>query len=102
MPAILLLFLTHSRTEEGKPEFVPQLNEVRARTWYHLRNAVALTVRKTQSIGLDSIRITLDSSLFSTGQGYTALSQPKSNACISIIHLNNSAFIIDKEVAGEM
>src|SRR5271169_1166836 len=97
MPANISLFLTHSRTEEGKPEFVPQLNEVRARTWYPLTNAVALTVHKTQSLGLDSIRITLDSSLFSTGQGYKALSRPKSKAGISIIHLDNSAFIIDKE-----
>lgn len=62
---------------------------------------MALTVHKTQSVGLDNITLALDSTLFSAGQAYTALSRAKSMAGISITHLEKCAFIVDKEAVEE-
>ena len=45
-----------------------------SRTQYRLQDAFALTVHKTQGLGLNHISLTLDASLFSPSQVYMALS----------------------------
>lgn len=70
-------------------------------TQYPLMNACALIVHKMQSIDLDNIILALDSTLFSAGQAYTALSRAKNMDDISITYLEKCAFIMDKEAVEE-
>jgi ATP-dependent exoDNAse (exonuclease V) alpha subunit len=72
-----------------------------SRTQYPLQNAFALTVHKTQSLSLDDISIVLDSSLFSPGQAYTAISRARALAKVHIIHLDPAAFLVDREAVVE-
>src|SRR5271170_5333786 len=70
------------------------MNGVRySRTQYPLGNAFALTIHKTQSLGLDHICVSLDRSVFSAGQAYTALSRAKRMTGVNISHLDRLAFI---------
>jgi len=72
-----------------------------SRTQYPIQNAFALTVHKTQSLSLPRITLSLDSSLFSTGQAYTALSRGTTLAGLSIAHLDHNAFIVDQNAVKE-
>ena len=72
-----------------------------SRTQYPLTDAFARTVHKTQGLGFDDITVALDSSIFSAGQAYTALSRAKTKTGISITHLEKCAFIVDKEAVEE-
>ena len=71
------------------------------RTQYPLGNAFALTIHKTQSLGLDNIAIALDSSIFGAGQAYTGLSRAKEMSGVHISHLDSSAFIVDQNAVKE-
>jgi ATP-dependent exoDNAse (exonuclease V) alpha subunit len=66
-----------------------------------LGNAFALTIHKTQSLGLDSIAIALDTSIFSAGQAYTGLSRAKQMHGVHISHLDRDAFIVDQNAVKE-
>jgi ATP-dependent exoDNAse (exonuclease V) alpha subunit len=78
------------------------INGVRyTRTQYPLGNAFALTIHKTQSLGLDNIAIALDGSIFSAGQAYTGLSRAKEIKGGHISHLERSAFIVDQNAVKE-
>ena len=68
---------------------------------YPIQNAFALTVHKTQSLSLPRITLSLDSSLFSAGQAYTALSHGTTLASLSIAHLDRDAFIVDHDAVKE-
>ena len=72
-----------------------------SRTQYPLQNAFALTVHKTQSLSIDNLSVSLDSSLFSVGQAYTALSRGTSLEGMSIMHLDRAAFMVDEEAVKE-
>lgn len=72
-----------------------------SRTQYPLQNAFALTVHKTQSLSIANIAVSLDSSFFSVGQAYTALSRGTSLGGLSIMHLDRQAFIVDPEAVRE-
>ena len=72
-----------------------------SRTQYPLQNAFALTVHKTQSLSLDEISVVLDSSLFSPGQAYTAMSRGRTFVKVHIIHLDPTAFLVDQEAVAE-
>jgi ATP-dependent exoDNAse (exonuclease V) alpha subunit len=71
------------------------------RTQYPLGNAFALTIHKTQSLGLDNIAIALDSSIFGAGQAYTGLSRAKEMKGVHISHLERSAFLVDQNAVKE-
>jgi ATP-dependent exoDNAse (exonuclease V) alpha subunit len=71
------------------------------RTQYPMGNAFALTIHKTQSLGLDNIAIALDGSIFSAGQAYTGLSRAKKMSGIHISHLDRRAFIVDQNAVRE-
>ena len=72
-----------------------------SRTQYPIQNAFALTVHKTQSLSLPQITLSLDSSLFSVGQAYTALSHGTTLPGLSIAHLDLDAFIVDQDAVRE-
>ena len=74
---------------------------VYSRTQYPLQNACALTVHKTQSLGIDDVAVSLDSSFFSVGQAYTALSRATTLKGLSIMHLDRRAFIVDEEAVRQ-
>lgn len=71
------------------------------RTQFPLQNAYALTVHKTQSLTLNDLVVSLDKSLFSCGQAYTALSRGRSLAGLGIVHLDREAFIVDGDAVRE-
>ena len=64
-------------------------------------NAYALTVHKTQSLTLNSIAVSLDSTMFAQGHGYTALSRVSEFKEVRIIALCKEAFKVDPEAVGE-
>ena len=72
-----------------------------SRTQFPLQNAFALTVHKTQSLSLPHITVSLDSSIFSAGQAYTALSRGTTLEGLSIMHMDRAAFIVDQETVRE-
>src|SRR5579859_1207054 len=74
---------------------------VYSRTQYPLQSTFALTVHKTQSLSIDNLSVSLDSSLFSVGQAYMALSRGTSLEGLSIMHLDRAAFMVDKEAVKE-
>ena len=72
-----------------------------SRTQFPLQNAFALTVHKTQSLSIPLITVSLDASLFSPGQAYTALSRATTLQGLSIMHFDRAAFIVDQEAVRE-
>ena len=72
-----------------------------SRTQFPLQNAFALTVHKTQSLSLPWITVSLDASLFSAGQAYTALSRGTTLEGLSIVNIDRAAFIVDQEAVVE-
>lgn len=72
-----------------------------SRTQFPLQNAFALTVHKTQSLTLRNITVSLDGSLFSSGQAYTALSRGTSLSGLSIMNLDREAFLVDEDAVRE-
>jgi ATP-dependent exoDNAse (exonuclease V) alpha subunit len=86
---------------EKVTRFFPINGVMYSRTQYPLQNAFALTVHKTQSLSLDDISVVLDSSLFSPGQAYTAMSRGCALAKVHIIHLDPAAFLVDQEAVME-
>jgi hypothetical protein len=74
---------------------------VYSQTQYPLQNTFVLMVDKTQSLSIDNLSVSLDSSLFSVGQAYTALSRGTSLEGLSIMHLYQAAFMVDEEAVKE-
>ena len=72
-----------------------------ARKQFPLQNAFALTVHKTQSLSLDRISVSLDATMFSAGQAYTALSRARRWENVDIVDLTWEAFIVDREALRE-
>ena len=72
-----------------------------SRTQFPLQNSCALTVHKTQSLGIANVTVSLDASFFSVGQAYTALSRAISLDRLSIMHLDREAFKVDEEAVRQ-
>ena len=72
-----------------------------SRTQFPLQNAFVLTVHKTQSLSLPWITVSLDASLFSAGQAYTALSRGTTLEGLSIVNIDRAAFIVDQGAVVE-
>jgi len=64
---------------------------------YPLRLAWAITVHKSQGMGLDAARIDLSHS-FEPGMGYVALSRVRSAAGLSLVGFNEAALRISEEI----
>ena len=60
-----------------------------------------MTVHKTQSLSLNDITLCLDTSFFSAGQAYTALSRGTHLKGVQITHLEKGAFLVDQEAVLE-
>src|SRR6266542_1744165 len=71
------------------------------RTQFPLQNSFALTVHKTQSLILPRVSLALDSTIFSPGQAYVALSRCSTWDNVEISQLNPSAFKTDQEMVQE-
>lgn len=67
-------------------------------TYLPLKLAYALTIHKSQGMTLDAMEIDIGSSVFESGQAYTALSRAKSLESIKVIDFHPSAFRTDKRV----
>ena len=66
-----------------------------------IQNAFALTIHKIQGLSLDHISVSLDDTIFVSGQAYTALSQGHTWKGVEIINLNWNAFLIDEDAVKE-
>ena len=64
---------------------------------YPLRLAWAITVHKSQGMSLDAAEIDLSKS-FERGMGYVALSRVRTLGGLSLIGMNEAAFLVDDEV----
>ena len=78
------------------------LNGMRAkRTQFPLQNAFALTVHKTQSLTLPHITLSLDESIFATGQAYVAMSRATSWDKLEISSFDINSIKSDQRVLKE-
>lgn len=73
-------------------------NVVVSRTQIPLTLAWAITIHKAQGSTLDCAQLDLGSTLFSSSQGYAALSRVKSLDCVSIVTLDPSKIFTDPAV----
>ena len=66
-----------------------------------IQNAFALTIHKIQEMSLDHISVSLDDTIFISGQAYTALSQGHIWEGVKIINLNWNAFLVNEDTIKE-
>jgi len=71
------------------------------RTQYPLQNSFALTVHKSQSLGLPKIDCAFNEQFFANGQAYTAISRASAWKDVRISDLHPSAFHVDHAVTIE-
>src|SRR5271169_222739 len=76
--------------ENTCPQGHSSFHDQRSDLQYPLHNAFALTIDKTQSLSLHSIVVSMDSSLFTVGQAYAALSRATSISGLSIMHSSST------------
>ena len=72
-----------------------------SRKQFPLQNCFATTVHKAQGLTLPDVCLVLDKQFFSPGQAYVALSRATSWNTVRITALDESAFLVDKNVATE-
>lgn len=72
-----------------------------SRTQLPIQNAFALTIHKTQGLSLRRICLALDSTIFSVGQAYTALSRASKLEDVSITDFDIAAVKVDEEARLE-
>lgn len=72
-----------------------------SRTQLPIQNAFALTIHKTQGLSLNITCLTLDATVFSVGQAYTAISRAKCWKDIAISSFDSLAIKADQEAIQE-